>query len=213
MFCPICKVEYRRGFTHCSDCDVDLVAALPADSTEDSADQNLQVVWEGSDQNSCVSACKRLQRAGIRYEVAQIPSAPYEKMRVDWNYKVGVLPSNHTKALEAIGPPPIVDIPDPDELDGPSPMELADDGLAVAPDSFKGDWDPQAWFPEDATAEVWSGGDHGHSGMIEMSFKENRIHFWVEPSDEKLKKYFVLPEDEARAREIIQEIVEGRPPT
>ena len=25
MFCPQCKAEYRPGFTHCSDCDVDLV--------------------------------------------------------------------------------------------------------------------------------------------------------------------------------------------
>ena|SRR5215467_35235 len=25
MFCPRCGAEYRPGFTHCSDCDVDLV--------------------------------------------------------------------------------------------------------------------------------------------------------------------------------------------
>jgi len=29
LFCPQCKLEYRPGFTHCPDCDVDLVAALP----------------------------------------------------------------------------------------------------------------------------------------------------------------------------------------
>ncbi len=29
MFCPSCKLEYRPGFTHCNDCDVDLVDALP----------------------------------------------------------------------------------------------------------------------------------------------------------------------------------------
>ena len=29
MFCPSCKLEYRAGFTRCSDCDVPLVAALP----------------------------------------------------------------------------------------------------------------------------------------------------------------------------------------
>ena len=28
MFCPNCKSEYRPGFTHCVDCDVDLVDAL-----------------------------------------------------------------------------------------------------------------------------------------------------------------------------------------
>src|SRR5712691_3235216 len=25
MYCPQCKAEYRPGFTHCTDCDVELV--------------------------------------------------------------------------------------------------------------------------------------------------------------------------------------------
>ncbi|HXZ13689.1 MAG TPA: hypothetical protein VEG64_14990 [Candidatus Sulfotelmatobacter sp.] len=33
MFCPVCKAEYRLGFTHCSDCDVDLVEHLPNDAS------------------------------------------------------------------------------------------------------------------------------------------------------------------------------------
>ncbi len=32
-FCPSCKVEYRSGFTRCTDCGVDLVPALPANAT------------------------------------------------------------------------------------------------------------------------------------------------------------------------------------
>ena len=28
MWCPVCKNEYREGFTHCPDCDVDLVESL-----------------------------------------------------------------------------------------------------------------------------------------------------------------------------------------
>src|ERR1700680_2151303 len=30
MYCPVCNVEYRFGFTRCTDCDVDLVQELPA---------------------------------------------------------------------------------------------------------------------------------------------------------------------------------------
>ena len=29
MFCPECRVEYREGFTECSDCRVPLVRELP----------------------------------------------------------------------------------------------------------------------------------------------------------------------------------------
>jgi hypothetical protein len=31
MWCPNCGAEYRPGFTHCPDCDVDLVAEVPAE--------------------------------------------------------------------------------------------------------------------------------------------------------------------------------------
>jgi hypothetical protein len=34
MFCPVCKVEYRPGFTRCTDCDLDLVPELPTKSSE-----------------------------------------------------------------------------------------------------------------------------------------------------------------------------------
>lgn len=30
VYCPSCLAEYRAGFTHCPDCDVDLVAELPS---------------------------------------------------------------------------------------------------------------------------------------------------------------------------------------
>lgn len=30
MFCPVCRDEYRPGFTRCAGCDVDLVASLDA---------------------------------------------------------------------------------------------------------------------------------------------------------------------------------------
>ncbi len=35
MFCPNCGAEYREGFTHCPDCDVDLVDKLPEEKTKD----------------------------------------------------------------------------------------------------------------------------------------------------------------------------------
>jgi hypothetical protein len=59
MFCPVCRTEYRPGFTRCADCDVDLVAQLPdgdpaadADSNEDipTNSDGLELLWSGVSQ-------------------------------------------------------------------------------------------------------------------------------------------------------------------
>jgi hypothetical protein len=42
MFCPVCKAEYRSGFTTCSDCHVQLVSVLPEDSQNDPEERYLE---------------------------------------------------------------------------------------------------------------------------------------------------------------------------
>jgi hypothetical protein len=74
MFCPKCKVEYRPGFTRCSDCEVDLVDLLPAEDL--SSGEALMTLWECADQTECVEVCRDLRSADIRYYVDEIP---YEK--------------------------------------------------------------------------------------------------------------------------------------
>jgi hypothetical protein len=39
MFCPQCQAEYRPGFTHCSDCEVELVECIPERPVPQKADQ------------------------------------------------------------------------------------------------------------------------------------------------------------------------------
>jgi Putative prokaryotic signal transducing protein len=38
MYCPHCRSEYRAGFTWCKDCDLALVAELPAENEPEFVD-------------------------------------------------------------------------------------------------------------------------------------------------------------------------------
>ena len=66
-------------------------------------------------------------------------------------------------------------------------------------------------FPKDAITEVWSS-DQAYPGeIILLSLRENQIHARFE---NRRGRYaiWVLPEDEAQAKEIVREVVEGAPP-
>lgn len=72
-------------------------------------------------------------------------------------------------------------------------------------------WDPQNWYSEDATVEVWSGDQLELGEMIAASLQENQIHSRSSNSSGN-RALLVLPNDEARAREIVREIIEAVPP-
>ena len=72
-------------------------------------------------------------------------------------------------------------------------------------------WDPDHWYPEDASAEIWSGNLPELGEMIVASLRENQIHARLDGTEGKCS-LFVLPDDESRAREIVREIIESAPP-
>jgi len=74
MYCPQCGVEYRDGFTECSDCQV---ALLPGTCPEppDDFDPNIElaVILETDDRLQLALAKGVLEEAGIPYfELGQI---------------------------------------------------------------------------------------------------------------------------------------------
>ena len=66
------------------------------------------------------------------------------------------------------------------------------------------------FFPEDATSLAWGGEPAEARETIEMSLKENDVWTRWELLGGK-PQLFVLPEDEERAKEIVREVVEGKP--
>jgi hypothetical protein len=63
MFCPVCRDEYREGFTRCSDCDAALVQTLP--SVTETVPFEMVTVLETGDQSRIVVARSVLESAGI----------------------------------------------------------------------------------------------------------------------------------------------------
>jgi hypothetical protein len=63
VFCPKCRDEFREGFTHCPDCDVDLVETLP--EVEEPGPLEMVTVLETGDQSLVAVAKSVLEGAGI----------------------------------------------------------------------------------------------------------------------------------------------------
>lgn len=66
MYCPLCKAEYRPGFTQCSDCQVPLVDSLEQSDDHLGGDgDSLAEVWRGSTESSQEQVRQILDAANI----------------------------------------------------------------------------------------------------------------------------------------------------
>lgn len=63
MYCPLCRAEFREGYSRCADCDVDLVATLPVEEKKPGYIELATVFTEGE-----IALLKSsLDQAGIVY--------------------------------------------------------------------------------------------------------------------------------------------------
>ena len=99
---------------------------------------------------------------------------------------------------------------DDEEVFDPA-LELPDTSASSISEPKRRDTYLDPWYPEDATAEVWSQDGDDLSSGIQLSVDANRIHCRCDSDKRGQTKIFVRPEDESFAREIIREIVEGTP--
>ena len=213
MFCPQCRAEYRPGFTRCSDCDVELVPDLPhaeepvskAPLSTSNASGSLRILWEGEDLALFENLLDALEASGVRY--FDQPLGIYPGVRRNdpfpvqplarFGYQVAVLSSDLGHAREILGR--ILD-EEPQDMELPAQEEEESARAAATV--------PQE---EDLTCEVWSGSDERLAEFIESGLKENAIQTRREPRGTELSIY-VPPAEEATARQIVHEIVEGAPP-
>lgn len=216
MFCPVCKTEYRTGFTRCSDCDVPLVDSLetvrPAASE---APPRPELLWTGAD-----PTVSDLIKAAL--DDAEIP---YHQTSRDFGLIPGLSPpvtaffvpsrvaeEARTVLEEVQSRYESGDTAQPDAADESiAPEDDAEDDASGTPTTPAPDDIPRRFDPEEATAEIWFGGDRAMKDMVAACLRENGIGSTLDDSN-GMRRILVMPGDEDRARAIVREIADAAPP-
>jgi hypothetical protein len=205
MYCPSCKAEYRQGFTHCSDCDVDLVETLDALPKTSENVEPVALLWTGTDSQMQGAIGDELDDANIAFhrqfrDVGPLPGLPEAVYAIfvhprDLDAAKTVLDDIHRR-LE-VGEPP----------EGENDASALDesDSDETAPDDIAHDF-----HPDDATEEVWSGTGSDMAETVRICLRENGIGCVVEDRGAN-HAVLVAPPSEARAKEIVDQIVRGTP--
>ena len=228
MFCPQCNAEYRPGFTRCADCDVKLVndppqyaladqpAAEPGDPNEDP----FCSFWKGQDARVHAELCEVLEQAGIPHKTIFRSDHLFNFSNFP-AYEIGVPFSLFEKAekvvQETYGTDDVQDV-GAQELAGQvvrasGRVAILPEMVNLSPEDIPGPpvtAESVRWFPEDATVSVWSTDANEPSDFLVAALHENGINCRVDQQGIRAKLY-VLPDDAARAREIVREVVEGEP--
>jgi len=235
MFCPQCHVEYRPGFTRCSDCDVDLVHELPLarrDSFEpgqgalpgDNDEDPFCSFWQGDDARLHAELCTVLDEAGIPHKTVHrqdhlfnlnnypafqigVPFSLFERAEAAVKDAYG-MDSSGPSTVQSFNPPAL--IPDYSRVIQKLPETLTPSEEENIPGPPEAGEDAQ-WETEENGIEVWSGEDASLGDMLVASLRENEIGVCRENASGK-QSLVVSPQQEARAREIVKEVVEGVPP-
>jgi hypothetical protein len=223
MFCPQCKAEYRQGFTRCADCDVALVSQLPA-APGHTDDDPFCAFWQGDDTRLHAELASVLDDAGILHKTVRrkdhlfnlsnypafqlgVPFSLFEKAEAAVR-DAFQLEASHPDAVQSLNAPVL--LPQSSERIRKLPPALApgeDENIPGPPT----DGGITSLELEETTVEVWSGVDSSVGDMLVASLHENQIHTRRQTVEE-IQSVRVKFEDQARAREIIREIVEGIPP-
>jgi hypothetical protein len=220
MFCPVCKSEYRQGFTECSDCGVPLVETLhdaAAASSKPVDPQTAVLLWSGTSAQSSAAIGRALDDAHVAHHDTAKNVGPLPGLTTAV-YAIFVHQRDHDAARAALesarlqleaAPQEGDEADEPDDRGsigaGAGHSEEAEEPLAPT------NYVPEDFDPEDATSEVWSGSDRRTAEGLAMCLRENGIGSAVSHQN-AVARISVLPGDELRAREIVREVVEASSP-
>jgi hypothetical protein len=211
MICPICKCEYIRGVTECADCGVALVDALDPSASNPQGGLEVVSVWEGNDPSESAAVKDALEKAGI--PVIDQESAGYfifPSMRP--KTEIYVSGKNVEEAKKVL-----LDL---EAWDDPEEMTEGERESLELPESESPESDVQAsplldssddWNEDDPVAEVWNGDKEELADTLTACLREIGIGS-RKLSEAGQWRLVVRPEQESRAKEVVREVVEAKPP-
>lgn len=210
MICPSCKCEYRAGVTQCADCDVPLVDALDAPESARTADERIVCIWSGNDPRECAELKEALEGAQIPFVDPSIGYSDFPTLRP--RIEICVFSADEDRAKKVLlglegrsGPDELT----PDEMGSlalPASDDVDSDEGTYTPTDLHEDWDDDA-----AVSQVWNGDEEDFANTLVACLRENGIPSHKLTQDGRWR-LVVRPEQEARAKEIVREVVEASPP-
>jgi hypothetical protein len=201
--CPLCFGEFATASSYCPNCGVPLRLPQPDRAVEDCS----RLLCNIYHPKFIVDLRKALQAAGIPFNNANISSGDIISGRhMITNYDVVVLDQDFERATQVMS----------QVLQHWEFEPSAGFGFRNVTDPLADYWPEGAtqngWLPKDISALVWSSENIGPIGAIGLALQEHEIAYRVEAQPVGTVKVFTHAEDEARARELVREVVEGPPP-
>jgi hypothetical protein len=211
MVCPNCKCEYRAGVTQCSDCGVPLVEALDTAKLVSPDDGGLEPIWYSNDPAEYASAKEALQKAGIPF-VDQTSDRYFMFPSLRAKMEIWVTGADKDRAKKALFE--LKGLTDPEDLteEEIESLELpANDGDDMDDSAILNADLTEDWDDDDPSTEIWNGAAEDLADTLIACLRENGIP--TRKTAEGTRWGLVVrPEQEARAKEIVREVVEARPP-
>jgi hypothetical protein len=207
-YCPLCDAEYAASHAQCTVCGVDLVPeelrGRPLDERQ--RNEKIVVIWRGGDPLAVSEVISALRDGGVRHHVQ--PTNEHMVFELGMprpKYAVRVFSSDGAKAKELLS-----DIREslPFALDQTEDLEY-ETVKQASRDAYAPEHE---WSPAAATVAIWSGEDAALAELLEACLRENRIGVRREGAEPGPLSLFIMPTDEAAAREIIREVREATPP-
>jgi len=193
--CPLCFAEFTEARSVCPNCGV------PLRSPQRGAlEQNPgRTLCHLAHPQFLADLRMALLRVGIPFNNASFPQGP-DTLRSD----VSVLRSDFERATEVLA----------------QVLQYWEFDRSI---HFGSSYDPResywpqrakskGWYPEDLGSMLWTGHNLGVLEGIGMALREHEIAYRVDSPEPGSAKLFIHPEDEASAREILRDVLEGVSP-